>query len=135
LSWRWTYWILLAGSGVVTILSTFFFHECYSPAILARKTKRLRKELGRDDLHSKLALRITRKELLKRSLIRPLKLLTRSPVAFLNALYVATNYGTYCVIWCRGMATDKIQVCYISSSPQSPKFSSANTTSRSKFLA
>jgi multidrug resistance protein len=93
LSWRWTYWILIMASGLVTVLATFFFHECYGPAVLQKKTNRLRKELGRDDLHSKLALRVSRGELLKRSLTRPLKLLTRSPVAFLNALYVATNYG------------------------------------------
>ncbi|KIW02516.1 hypothetical protein, variant [Verruconis gallopava] len=93
LSWRWTYWILTMASGVVTTFAMLLFRECYAPAVLAKKTIRLRKELRREDLHSKLALRVTRKELLKRSLIRPIKLLTRSPVAFLNALYVATNYG------------------------------------------
>jgi multidrug resistance protein len=93
LSWRWVYWILLMGSGVITILSTFWFHECYAPVILERKTKKLSKELKREDLRSKLALQVTGKELLKVSLIRPLKLLTRSPIAFLTALYVATIYG------------------------------------------
>jgi MFS family permease len=80
-------------SGVVTLLSTFFFKECYAPALIARKTEGLRKELGRKDLKSKLALKETGVELLKLSLIRPTKLLTRSPIAFLTALYIAIIYG------------------------------------------
>ena len=93
LSWRWVYWILIIASGVVTIVSTFYFRECYAPAVLDEKVKKLRKELGREDLKSKLALQITGKELLKVSLIRPLKLLTRSPIAFLTALFIAVIYG------------------------------------------
>ena len=93
LSWRWVYWILLIASGAVSVVATFFFRECYGPTLLQRKTNRLRKELGREDLRSKLALEITGKELLKLSLVRPMKLLTRSPIAFLTALYVAIVYG------------------------------------------
>jgi len=87
------YWILIIVSGVVTIFSTFWFRECYAPVILEVKTQKLRQELGREDLTSKLALQVTGLELLKVSLVRPLKLLTRSPIVFLTALYVATIYG------------------------------------------
>lgn len=93
LGWRWTYWILLIASGIVTLLITFFMHECYAPTILAAKTARLRKELNRPELTSKLSLPITHRELMKRSLIRPIKLLTRSPVALALGIYVAINYG------------------------------------------
>jgi hypothetical protein len=67
--------------------------ECYAPAILERKTRRLRKSLNRPDLRSKLALPITKLQLVKRSLIRPTKLLARSPVVVLFSLYVAAIYG------------------------------------------
>lgn len=67
--------------------------EPYAPAILEKKARRLRKELNRPDLQSKLALQVSKSELLKRSLLRPLKLLTRSPAVFLFSLYVATIYG------------------------------------------
>lgn len=80
-------------SGTVTLLSTFFFRECYAPALVSRKTDMLKKELGREDLKSKLALKETGTELLKLSLIRPTKLLTRSPIAFLTASYIAIIYG------------------------------------------
>ena len=93
LGWRWAYWILVIAAGTVTLLLTLFMFEPYAPAILERKTRRLRKELGRPDLKSKLALQVTRAELMKKSLIRPLKLLTRSPAVFLFSLYVATIYG------------------------------------------
>ncbi|KAF2099939.1 membrane transporter [Rhizodiscina lignyota] len=93
LGWRWAYWILLIASGVVTTIITFVMPECYAPTVLDRKTKRLRKELGRNDLRSVLALPVTKGELMKRSLIRPMKLLTRSPIVFLFSLYVATIYG------------------------------------------
>jgi hypothetical protein len=84
------------ASGVVTTLITFLMFESYAPAILEKKTIRLRKELGREDLRSKLTLQITKSQLIKRSLIRPLKLLTRSPVVLLFSLYVATIYGMLC---------------------------------------
>jgi hypothetical protein len=84
------------ASGVVTTLITFLMIEPYAPAILEKKTRRLRKELGREDLRSKLTLQITNAELMKRSLIRPVKLLTRSPVVLLFSFYVATIYGMLC---------------------------------------
>ncbi|KAF2666582.1 synaptic vesicle transporter [Microthyrium microscopicum] len=93
LSWRWTYWILLIFSAFITTLITFFMHECYGPAILERKTRRLRKELNRPELRSKMALPVTKWGLLKRSLYRPMKLLTHSPVVILFSLYVACIYG------------------------------------------
>ena len=93
LGWRWAYWILVIASGTVTLLMTLFLFEPYAPAILEKKTRRLRKELDRPEFKSKLALQVTKAELMKRSLIRPLKLLTRSPAVFLFSLYVATIYG------------------------------------------
>ncbi|KAF2431754.1 MFS general substrate transporter [Tothia fuscella] len=93
LGWRWAYWILIIASGVVTILITFLMAESYAPAIVEKKTQRLRKELEREDLRSKLALEVTGLVLLKRSLVRPIKLLTRSPAVIAMSLYVATIYG------------------------------------------
>ncbi|KAE9964378.1 hypothetical protein EG328_010498 [Venturia inaequalis] len=93
LGWRWAYWILIIASGVMTILMTFFMNECYAPEVLKRKTRRLQKELGRKDLKSKLALDISKSSYVKRSLIRPVKLLTRSPIVIIFASYVAIIYG------------------------------------------
>lgn len=84
-SWCQTYWILIIASGVVTTLITLFMFESYAPAILEKKTKRLRKGLGREDLRSKLTLQITKGQLIRRSLIRPIK------VRFLRSVIAAMD--------------------------------------------
>ena len=93
LGWRWAYWILLCFTGPATVLMTLLMNESYHPTILHRKTERLRKELNRPELQSQLQFTLAPKELLWRSLIRPTKLLTRSPIVFLLSLYIATVYG------------------------------------------
>jgi multidrug resistance protein len=93
LGWRWAYWILLCATGTFTILITFFMKESYATLVMMRKTERLRKELNRPELQSQLQLKLTPKQLIRRSLIRPSKLLTRSPIVFLISLYIATLYG------------------------------------------
>ncbi|KAF2808674.1 MFS general substrate transporter [Mytilinidion resinicola] len=94
LGWRWAYWILVMASGPFNLLMVFFMDESNHATILQRKTDRLRKELGRDDLHSQLEIRMTSRELLAKSIVRPMKFLTRSPIVFLISFYVAVCYGT-----------------------------------------
>lgn len=93
LGWRWAYWILLCATGTATALMTFLMNESYATVVLMRKTERLRKELNRPELQSQLQLKLTPEELIRRSLIRPTKLLTRSPIVFLLSIYIATLYG------------------------------------------
>lgn len=73
LGWRWAYWILLMGSGPCNILMVFLMKESNHPTVLAKKTNRLKKELGRDDLHSQLETRLPPREVLARSIVRPVK--------------------------------------------------------------
>ncbi|KAF2708406.1 MFS general substrate transporter [Pleomassaria siparia CBS 279.74] len=94
LGWRWAYWILLMGSGPLNIAMFVFMQESNHPTILKRKTRRLKKELGRNDLHSHLEMRLPPREVLARSIARPVKFLFRSPIAFLISLYVSVVYGT-----------------------------------------
>ncbi|KAF2257018.1 putative MFS multidrug transporter [Trematosphaeria pertusa] len=94
LGWRWAYWILVMASGPLNIFMILFMQESNHPTILEKKTKRLRKQLGRDDLHSHLEMRLPPREVLARSIVRPIKFLFRSPIAFLVSLYVSVVYGT-----------------------------------------
>ncbi|OCK75390.1 MFS general substrate transporter [Lepidopterella palustris CBS 459.81] len=94
LGWRWAYWILVMASGPFNIIMIFFMDESNHTTILERKTKRLQRELGRDDLHSQLEIRMSSLELLKKSIVRPMKFLTRSPIVFLISFYVSMVYGT-----------------------------------------
>jgi len=103
-------------SGPLNVVMIFFMRESNHPTILETKTKRLKKELGRDDLHSQLEMRLPPREVLARSIVRPVKVsdvikkgkfrsgsliewsqfLFRSPIAFLISLYVSVVYGTLC---------------------------------------
>lgn len=67
--------------------------ESYAPTILARKTKKLQKETGNMNLRSALDTGRTPKELFLYSIVRPTKMLFRSPIVFLLSLYVGVIYG------------------------------------------
>jgi hypothetical protein len=67
--------------------------ESYAPVILARKAARLRKETGNQALRSKLDIGLTHAELLRRSIIRPTKMLLFSPICGSLCLYVSVCYG------------------------------------------
>ncbi|KAF2403326.1 MFS general substrate transporter [Trichodelitschia bisporula] len=93
LGWRWAYWILLMAAGATTVFLLLFMPESYAPIVLARKAARLRKETGREDLQTRLARADNQSTLLRTSIVRPLKLLTKSPIAIMICGYIATVYG------------------------------------------
>lgn len=65
----------------LNILMFLFMRESNHPTILEKKTQRLRKELGREDLHSQLEMRMPPRQVLARSLVRPLKVRGMSEVS------------------------------------------------------
>lgn len=67
--------------------------ESYAYVILERKTRRLRKATGNQNLRSALDTGKKPKELFKISIIRPIKMLFCSPIVFLISLYMAAVYG------------------------------------------
>jgi len=91
--WRWVFWIIAIFAGAFSILFFFVGRETYHPTILARKTARLRKETGNPNLRSKLDSDLPPKEVVIRSIVRPMKMLFFSPIVLLMAIYVAINYG------------------------------------------
>ncbi|OAK98192.1 MFS general substrate transporter [Phaeosphaeriaceae sp. SRC1lsM3a] len=93
LGWRWAYWIVMMVTVPVNVLMFWYLRESNHPTILERKTRRLRKDLGRDDLHSQLEMKLPPREVLVRSLMRPMKFLFKSPIILIVALYVSTVYG------------------------------------------
>ncbi|KAL9105186.1 MAG: hypothetical protein Q9187_008775 [Circinaria calcarea] len=86
--WRWVFW-----AGAVSIAFAFLTRETFSVIILERKARRLRKETGNKGLRSKMDSGLTPKELFKRSIIRPTKLLFLSPIVFLLSAFMAVVYG------------------------------------------
>lgn len=67
--------------------------ETYEPVLLQRYVNNLKKETGNPNLRSKLNPNITHAELIKRSIVRPTRMLFLSPIVFLLSLYMAITYG------------------------------------------
>ena len=67
--------------------------ETYAPIILERKVRRLRKETGNPALRSKLGGQGDLRDEMKLAIVRPIKLLIKTPVVTLMAFYVAIVYG------------------------------------------
>jgi multidrug resistance protein len=91
--WRWVFWILTIFGGTFSILFFVLGRETYHPTLLARKTARLRKETGNEDLRSKLDSGLPPREIFIRAIVRPMKMLFMSPMVGLMSVYVAINYG------------------------------------------
>jgi hypothetical protein len=70
-----------------------FVRETYAPVLLQKKTERLRKETGNEQLTSKYDTHLSPRDFLLRSIVRPMKMLFRSPIVFFLSLYMAVVYG------------------------------------------
>lgn len=75
------------------VSTVFIIRESYRPLILERKVRRLRKETGNKDLVSAIPHPGSGVQAVRRSLIRPLLLLTMSPIVLLPSLGLAVVFG------------------------------------------
>jgi MFS family permease len=48
MSWRWCFWVLMMWAGVNWLMLFFFVPETYSPVLLRRKARQLRRDTGDD---------------------------------------------------------------------------------------
>ncbi|KAI1454033.1 MFS general substrate transporter [Annulohypoxylon moriforme] len=94
LGWRWSFWVVSIIEGVLIIASLILLPETYGPVLLERKAARLRKQTGNPNFRTKFdSEKPARSEILKRAILRPLKLLFRSPIVIMLALTVSIVYG------------------------------------------
>ncbi|KAF2268404.1 putative MFS multidrug transporter [Lojkania enalia] len=92
--WRWLYWIQLILSFVAWALISFTVPETYTPVLLARRAKKMRKETGDDQY-------VTEEDLdmrplsqrLQLFLLRPFQLLFMELIVFFISLYMSVLYG------------------------------------------
>lgn len=92
--WRWIYWLQLILAGSAWLMITLTVPETYTPIILARRAKKMRKETGSDKY-------VTEKDLdsrplgqtMKLFLLRPIQLLVMEPIVLLVSIYMAVLYG------------------------------------------
>lgn len=88
--WRWVFWLLLIAGGVLSLIVDLVNQETYAAVLLRRKAAALAKELERPELRSALdpATKISARATLKKGLLRPLMLLTKSAIVSLLSIYM-----------------------------------------------
>ena len=89
------FWLLLIAAGIIAIGVEILNKETNPKVLIRRKTRNLRKSLNRPELKSvyEQAAEQSKASVLLHGLVRPLKLLFRSPIVFLLSLYMAFVYG------------------------------------------
>ena len=99
LSWRWVFWVLTIVSAAATAVCFFTFRETNPAFILEARTKRMRKERNDPTLESALALNYSKRELWKRTLSRPFKVMIQSPIVDLLSLLNGLSYSLLFVLF------------------------------------
>ncbi|KAI0871553.1 major facilitator superfamily domain-containing protein [Hypoxylon argillaceum] len=98
IGWRWDPWIVFIPSTLVTAALAFYLPETCHTVLIARKVKKLSRELDRDDLvncyDAPGAAKVSQAGRLMLGLTRPLKMLVLAPIILLMSTNVAFNYGT-----------------------------------------
>lgn len=92
-NWRWIFWIsaICAFTAAAPML---FIRESYTPRILARRARRMRKETGNQELSTIFERRQeSKKQIITRGVVRPLVLFSCEPIVQLLTLYVSLIYG------------------------------------------
>ncbi|KAG5773278.1 hypothetical protein H9Q73_012177 [Fusarium xylarioides] len=90
LGWRWNFWLLIIMTGVVLVVCAFVQKETHAPTLQRKKLKKLRTEAVTEDLSPTMPHR----QLIMRSLARPLKMLFLSLIIFGLSFLTAIAYGT-----------------------------------------
>ncbi|KAJ5833215.1 hypothetical protein N7474_001526 [Penicillium riverlandense] len=113
--WRWVFWVLTISGGTMTSLVMIFNRETNPVVLISRKTVRLQKEYNRPDLRSYYTAKSNFRSMsntyqLLHSLTTPLRLLFRSPIVSMLALYIAFIYG--CLYLLFTTVTDVFQDTY-----------------------
>ncbi|KAI0828420.1 MFS general substrate transporter [Hypoxylon sp. FL0890] len=98
IGWRWSFWIVLIPSAIITIILAVFLPETNHKVLLHRKVKDMNKELKRTDLKTWYEAAeprsVSRLTILKTGMLRPLKMLIFAPMIFIQSLYVSFIYGS-----------------------------------------
>jgi MFS family permease len=118
LGWRWSAWLVLILAGVaIACMATV--KETYAPIILQRKAARLRKATDDCRWWCQYDQRISRMQLIKTNLSRPLILFVTEPILwFMNLWYTLTSARRSMIITDTIVGSHSFTVSYTSvSSP------------------
>ena len=93
-TWRWAFYATSIADAIIQVFGLIFLRETYPPKLLHLKAEKMRKETGNTALHTEFehperSLANT----MKRSLVRPFRLLGTQPIVQVLACYMAYLYG------------------------------------------
>lgn len=97
IGWRWNGWIVLIPSAVVAVLMAIFCPESHHKVLMKRKVARMKEALGREDLQSCYAVSgpaPAQSQVLINGMMRPLKMMTLSPIVVSLSFHASFLYGT-----------------------------------------
>ncbi|KAJ5179087.1 MFS general substrate transporter [Penicillium capsulatum] len=92
--WRWIFWILTIMSGIANILCFVFLRETYSPVLLERKARHLRRQTGDPLYEPKGKSTKPLGQLLLVAITRPVRMLA-NPIILGTSIYAAVIYGIF----------------------------------------
>ncbi|KAI1609346.1 MFS transporter [Exophiala viscosa] len=92
LGWRWTNWIVMIWAGIASVL-LIVMKETYSPVLLQKKAKKLRREENDDKYWSRYDIRVGFLELMKINLSRPFIMMIKEPICIFWNVYISLIYG------------------------------------------
>ncbi|KAJ5727082.1 MFS transporter [Penicillium malachiteum] len=101
IGWRWTFWLLLILSSVIFLISVVILRETYEPALLGRKAARRCKKTGNAKLYARTFKDLTPTQVLRRSIMRPTKMIFLSPNVFLISIYCAFMFSLLYLLFTR----------------------------------
>ncbi|KAF2471754.1 putative MFS transporter [Lindgomyces ingoldianus] len=94
IGWRWTFWLVLILTSIISLAALVVMRETYEPVLLERKATALRKATGNTRLQARTYNKnLTPKQLLARAVVRPTKMLLFSPIVLLLSVYSAFIFG------------------------------------------
>lgn len=94
LGWRWVFWITAMVGALCEAGFILVFRESYKVRILKKKAERIRKETGNPNFHSMYDSNYASSyHLFAEALVRPTKIVVKSPTVMVISLYFATVFG------------------------------------------
>jgi MFS transporter, DHA1 family, multidrug resistance protein len=98
LDWNWVFWVMFIFAGVSTLAMIVFLPETYAPVLLAKKAKKLRKEVKTEDEKKDIFAEHENQDfslgpLIHRTLFRPFQMLLMEPILVLVTIYMSIVYG------------------------------------------
>lgn len=91
--WRWIFWTSTMFGTAITVLGLCTLKETYSPVLLERKARRIRKETGNPEWHTIFTIKESLATRIAHGVMRPCIFLATQPVVLVTSIYQALLFG------------------------------------------